>query len=338
MKFKILKPSGFDVSLGAGEMHVLKTEPPIDIAVPTYNCSQWIDDFFESLLMQDVREWRVVTRDDGSSDDTVERVLYWQRKLGSRVMIIANQNQNNLGMIGNYDLVLRYCTAEFVMLGDPDDVWKPGKVRKALSAIMDARMVFGEDAPIAVCTDAEVVDDVLVTISTSFWRWSRMKPKYVDQLPRMLMESPILTSTMMINRPLLDLALPLTGAAACPDWWIALVACAFGKIIVIHETSCFYRRHGANDSTEPLASDLLHGIRRVGVLRKRVKFLMHQLAPQARAFSERFSEQATSKQIRASEVASRLPVLGPVSGRLAALRHGLLFSSLLKCIGFFLFF
>ena len=53
--------------------------PDIDIVVPTYNAALWLDEFFESVLAQEsLGDFRIIARDDASSDATPERLAAWQ--------------------------------------------------------------------------------------------------------------------------------------------------------------------------------------------------------------------------------------------------------------------
>jgi glycosyltransferase involved in cell wall biosynthesis len=314
------------------------SEAAIDIAVPTYNCAKWLDAFFESLLTQDYTSWRVITRDDASRDNTAALVAAWQERLGPRIVIIENPDNINLGSVGNYNAILQECSASFVMLGDPDDIWKPRKITMALNAMLAAVGTYGNETPIIVCTDAEMVDEELKPISPSFWKWARMNAKSVSTVSRMLMESPALGATMIINRPALDRAMPLSGAAACQDWWLALVGCAFGKIVTMSDSTILYRRHHSNDSVEPLTSSYIRAIQKISEARCRIAFLMHQLAPQAAAFVERFRGDLDATDIKVAEAASRLSKMHPIAGRVEIIRNNLWFSSALKNVGFMLFY
>jgi hypothetical protein len=51
-----------------------------------------------------------------------------------------------------------------------------------------------------------------------------------------------------MNRPLLELALPLPASIASHDWWTALCAAAAGRISYLPEPTLWYRRHGGNAS------------------------------------------------------------------------------------------
>ena len=51
---------------------------------------------------------------------------------------------------------------------------------------------------------------------------------------------------MLMNRQLLALALPIPPEAAMHDWWLALVATAFGRTGYIEEPLLDYRQHAGN--------------------------------------------------------------------------------------------
>ncbi|WP_298283979.1 glycosyltransferase [Acidocella sp.] len=304
----------------------------VDIAVPTYNCARWLDAFMESVIAQDFTDWRIVTRDDGSVDDTAVMMAIWRERLGQRVLIIENAENKNLGMIGNYDAVLGACSAERIMLGDPDDVWLPGKMSMTLHTLNSMERVFGTTCPLVICSDAKVVDERQNTLHTSFWKRMRLKPATVSDFSRVMMDNPVLTSTMLVNRALLVRAVPLSDGGICPDWWIALVACAFGKIVALSEKTILYRRHDDNDSEEPVASSIIGVALRIGVLRKRFVRLIARSSGQAAGFKRRFGGVAEQANIDATNLLVDFAKTGRISVRIKMLVSRVWFGSLLKTI------
>src|SRR5690349_16734376 len=103
----------------------------VEIAIPAYNAGAYIDDLLESILLQNFAGWRVVARDDASTDGTLEKLRKWSVALGER-MILVEDHLGNLGMVGNYDALLRACSARWMMLADADDVWLPGKMKATI--------------------------------------------------------------------------------------------------------------------------------------------------------------------------------------------------------------
>ena len=306
----------------------------IDIAVRAYNCAEWISVLFGSIFGQDHEDWRIVVRDDASKDNTKAILSEWKQRLGER-MLLVDDSAGNLGMIGNCDAVLSHTTAPWVMLVDPDDVYLPGKISETFKAMRTAEQSVTEGTPIAVCTDAAVVDGGLRPIVPSYWQWSRQNPKMLNVFHRMIVESPALNSTMMVNRALLDIALPMAGARY-PDWWLAMVACAFGRVVTLSKSTILYRRHSENDTLEPLTSTLPSAVRRITDARERVAKLVSEYAQQAGVFYERYGGKVSQSESAALRAARDLPSLGFLARRITVVRYKLWFASSLKNVGLLL--
>jgi hypothetical protein len=152
---------------------------------------------------------------------------------------------------------------------------------------------------------------------------------------RMVVESPALNSTMMVNRALLNLALPTAGTRY-PDWWLALVACAFGHIVFLPKSTILYRRHSENDTLEPITSTLPSAIRRIAEARRRVAKLVGEYAQQADIFLERYGSRVSQSQNATLKAVRNLPSRGFFARRATVMRHRLWFASPLKNVGLML--
>jgi hypothetical protein len=63
---------------------------------------------------------------------------------------------------------------------------------------------------------------------------------------------------MLVNRKLLDVALPLPEEALMHDWWLALCAAVFGHIGYIEKPLVKYRQHGKNEVGAKHLGDFLN--------------------------------------------------------------------------------
>jgi hypothetical protein len=106
----------------------------------------------------------------------------------------------------------------------------------------------GRDHPLLVHTDLAVVDRRLQPISPSFWRYQNIHPAGRETLNRLLAQNVVTGCSMMLNRALRERALPIPAEACMHDWWLALVAAAFGRITHLPEPTVLYRQHGGNDT------------------------------------------------------------------------------------------
>jgi hypothetical protein len=309
----------------------------VDIVMPTYNCAPWLDRTIESILEQDLKNWRLIARDDRSSDETHQRLCGWQEKLGGRMIVLPDSGVRNLGVTGNFNAVLGVSTAQWIMSADPDDVWLPGKMGRTFQAMREAESQFGAATPLAICTDAEVVDGAGQAIAPSYWRWSRIELSRIGDITGVAMESAALGSTMMVNRALLERALPIPPGAPYQDWWLALIATAFGRLIPLVDKTILYRRHGSNETADPYSSSMGGALQRAiaapGSAQRRLRKVVTQSSSLAGAFVERYRSSLKEGEAAALDCLANLFSLGPWERRRALFRHRLWFGSRLKNLG-----
>jgi glycosyltransferase involved in cell wall biosynthesis len=312
-----------------------------DVLLPCYNAAAWIDKVVENLLTLQGPTWRLIARDDGSTDNTLDLLKKWRDALGPRVLLLDDTSPRNLGWEGNYNALLAASTAPWVLMADPDDVWLPNRVEVTLSALRTAELSVGVGTPVAVCTDAIVVDGTLSMMAPSYWQWSRTRPLAQPRISRQAMDSVALGSTMALNRALIEKALPLKAGAAGPDWWLALVAVAFGRFVAVPEATIQYRRHGGNSTQDPFSVTLAGALSRYAnapaSLRNRLNFLIDQAARQAQEFLDRFGDELHREDVDRLRGLADLSKMGPMKRRATIITRGLWFNSPMKNVGLLLF-
>jgi hypothetical protein len=129
-------------------------------------------------------------------------------------------------------------------------------------------------------------------------RYQGLKPLR-NSFGRLLVSNTVTGCTALCNEALLMRALPVPAQAVMHDWWLALVAGAFGRLSYIDAPLLQYRQHGANTigAKEYKQPPLLKGFwQRLRDDRHRA--LLQGLAAQAQAFH--------AAHARALSVAQRL--------------------------------
>src|SRR5271170_3360226 len=101
--------------------------PTITVLVTTYNYGQFIEQCIDSVLTQEVGQVQIVVVDDGSTDDTSERV----KKYGSRIEYFYKPNGGQASAL-NYGF--EKARAEIIALLDADDFCLPGKLARIMEA------------------------------------------------------------------------------------------------------------------------------------------------------------------------------------------------------------
>lgn len=306
----------------------------IQVVLGTYNLGRYLDEFMASLRAQDHAEWTLLVRDDGSKDDTPERLERWRAMLGSQIAFLPDSGAKNLGCPANFSRLLRASTAPYVMLADPDDVWLPSKLSRTLAAMQRCESAGGAQRPTLAHTDLTMVDEDLHVLARSFWRYQGLAPERGHAFSRMIVENQVWACTAMLNRPLVELVGDVPDASIHQDWWIAMVAAAFGRIVSLDEPTILWRRHSANNSpVSKLDHAAWNALTGVGRARRRLADLFAESRPRVKAFLERFRSRLQPDQVAAAEAFLNLPQMGPVERRRAILRHRLLFTSPLRNAG-----
>jgi len=103
------------------------SQPRITALINTYNYGRFIEEALESVLAQDfpAAEMEILVVDDGSTDDTRDRVA----KFGGRVRYFWKSNG---GQSSAVNLGYEQAHGKIIALLDADDVWLPQKVRRVV--------------------------------------------------------------------------------------------------------------------------------------------------------------------------------------------------------------
>jgi glycosyltransferase involved in cell wall biosynthesis len=109
-------------------------EPLVTVGIPTYNRGAEAERAVRSALAQDHGAIEVVVSDDGSSDDTRERL---ERLAAEDGRVRYLRQPANLGHARNFQFVLDAARGEFFMWLSDDDRLDPGYVSRCLAAIAE---------------------------------------------------------------------------------------------------------------------------------------------------------------------------------------------------------
>ena len=215
----------------------------ISIVMATYNGASYLEEQIDSLLQNTITNWKLQICDDGSTDRTIDIARAYVEQYPDKISLVQNREQ--LGVTLNFLSGAKRAEGDYIMCCDQDDVWLPDKIEKTLQKMKEQEKQSGTQCPIAVFTDAKLVNSVLQTIGDSFFACNGLNTEHVD-LPHLLMENKLLGCTVMFNRALAEKLVKLPAMARYHDWWIGLIAATFGKVVYLDEATLLYRQHGGN--------------------------------------------------------------------------------------------
>lgn len=219
----------------------------IDILLATYNGEKFIRPQIESILCQTYTDWNLIIQDDGSTDNTVEILKNYQKKHPDKIRIFINKT-NTGSCIDNFLSIAKKVQSEYIMFCDQDDVWTPNKIELTLNEMLKLeKQSVIENEPILVHTDLTVVDEKLNLLSDSLFKYQKMNFKR-DKLNNILVQNIITGCTMMCNKNLIELfnLINNSDGIIMYDWYLGLLASAFGKIGFVNKPTILYRQHQGN--------------------------------------------------------------------------------------------
>lgn len=215
----------------------------VSIVVATYNGASYLEEQLDSILKNTFTDWTMEICDDGSSDQTIKIAKEYEKKYPGKIFL--HQNPQNLGVTRNFLEGAKRAEGSYIMFCDQDDVWFADKIEKTLDKIKERENTLGTNTPIAVYTDAKLVDGVLRTISDSFFGYNGLNTQNTD-LAHLLMENKVIGCTTMFNKAVADRLIKFPVMARYHDWWIGLIAATFGEVCFLDEPTMLYRQHGKN--------------------------------------------------------------------------------------------
>lgn len=308
--------------------------PRVDILLSTYNGSRYLPEFFQSIARQTHHNWKLLIRDDGSTDGTISEIVAFSKEFPDKVMF-NKANIEHIGVLQSYSQIALLSSSKYIMFADQDDVWLPGKISMTLDAIIRMEKTSTTPVPLLVHTDLMVVDDSLFVMAESFWIEENLNPGNSQSFLLQLTQNYVTGCTIMVNRALLDMALPFPEKAVMHDWWLVLVANAFGAVQYLPRATILYRQHANNvvGATPKGSARLMRVIQKIIDMRGSVG----RSEAQAKEFYCRYkgSNAATScisdafayGSIRSHNSFYRMVI---------ALRHGFRKGSLLRTIGLYI--
>lgn len=210
----------------------------VNILMSTYNGQQFLAEQIRSIQEQTYADWTLLIRDDGSSDQTREIIQDFARQ-DSRICFINADSNENLGVIKSFHRLVNYEPADYYFFSDQDDVWLPDKVKRSLAEASSHPAA----QPLMVYMDLKVVNQDLEVMAESMVRSQSHHAN--TELVQELTENTVTGGVAMINHSLAQLWQETDGILM-HDWYLALLATAFGRLVFIDQPGELYRQHADN--------------------------------------------------------------------------------------------
>ena len=104
--------------------------PEISVIIPTHNRASMVIEAVESVLAQEMVDFELIVIDDGSSDDTEDKLGVFNSRL-------SYYRQENAGVAAARNRGLEISKAPLISFLDSDDLWLPKKLRTQHQFMLD---------------------------------------------------------------------------------------------------------------------------------------------------------------------------------------------------------
>ena len=110
-------------------------EAKIDVLLATRNGERFLKPQLESLFRQTVQNFRLLARDDCSTDSTLEIVETFRARYPKCVEVQRNAVRH--GACQTFSLLAQQSTSPYFAFCDQDDIWRPDKLELSMRAMKD---------------------------------------------------------------------------------------------------------------------------------------------------------------------------------------------------------
>ena len=135
----------------------------------------------------------------------------------------------------------------YMMFCDQDDIWSLEKIDKQVDEMLkvEKQQTGTKPIPVLIHSNLRVVSEEKSLIAESFVHYQGLEIER-NRFTNLVISNVVTGCTVFINEALARKAVPVSKEAIMHDWWLSLVASAFGKLVFIDAPLVSYRQHDTN--------------------------------------------------------------------------------------------
>jgi len=221
----------------------MSENPTVSIIIPLYNHGQYIDEAIDSLLQQTFLPSEIIIINDGSTDDSWERI---QNRALHEPRIIA-WSQENQGAHNTINAGLRRATGDYLAILNSDDRYHPQRLEFCLKAIDR------ESNTNVIFTSLAFINNKGVSCSNKWYQEAFLFYQQINDLSLALINGNFLmtTSNLFMHRSVFESVGDFANLryAHDLDFFLRLIL-SKQKIAILLDPLLYYRIHPTNTINE----------------------------------------------------------------------------------------
>lgn len=216
--------------------------PRLSVCIPTYNGAAFLNEAIESVLTQEFSDFELLIVDDQSTDATLDIACSF---VDPRLQV--RQNDQRLGIPGNWNRCLALARGEYLCLFHQDDVMLRSNLEQKIQLMLAHPGVSFVHSAVKLVTEESAPSGVENWIENATENFVVDGLTYFHRLlfPRNLICAP----TVILRRALCEVIGGFDAELGfTPDYEMWLKACIEGQVGFISQPLIQYRWHGGNAS------------------------------------------------------------------------------------------
>ncbi len=207
-------------------------KPLVSVIIDTYNYGHFIEEAIDSVLNQTFpqKDMEIIVVDDGSTDDTPERV----KKYKDRIKYIYKENE---GQASAFNVGFENTRGEFIILCDSDDYCLPNRVERVVDEFEKYKKVVLVLNPRQIISDYAKIFEEKSEYHDLELNWNNVKK---------IIESSYGTSRTSLRKSALRYILPVPSGLRIEADLFLLSLIWFGNLSCLKDQLTVYRVHTNN--------------------------------------------------------------------------------------------
>lgn len=208
--------------------NILPKEPLVSVIIPTYNRSYILIDTLHSILDQDYKNIEIIIIDDGSTDDTANRIIEIKAEQ------IRYHNVGKLADIAKLrNIGISFASGDVIAFCDDDDLWASNKLSSQLPYLFHYDMI---------CSNATQIDHSGAIMDTTMID-EKIESRPLDTITLLHSNLVITSSVIIIKTSLHNLFVERKSTYSAEDYELWIKLSLRIKIYYLKDSLVFFRKH-----------------------------------------------------------------------------------------------
>jgi len=152
------------------------TDPLVSVIMTVYNCEKYVEEAVRSILNQTYSNYEFIIYNDGSTDETMNKILPLFEGFDKHFEIVSSEENNGVGYGRNKAIEL--AKGKYIAIADGDDISEPNRLEKEVAFLEDNIHIF--------CVSSAMV---FMDVAGRIGKTQKMPLDHIRILGRMIQDS-----------------------------------------------------------------------------------------------------------------------------------------------------